>query len=339
VLTTDETIEAVPRSEVADVYKPKTFVCPWRQYFYGWIVVGLVFAIDAVWLGSSNRSVHMGDIVPAAKTVGILLVVAAGLGGLAKIPRYKLITEKLRYTAIACTSAWLMLLLCFIPVTSILSYLCVTVNAPLVDARLVSFDRAIGFDWQSVYSWVHSHHTVQRVLELAYESGGWQLLGIPVILGLTRCYEELSRFVLHVILASILLLVFSTPFPAASAFTHFNIVDPNTAVTVSDFNLLRNGTMRSFDLGHMQGLVSIPSFHTALAVFFAYSLRRNPLFFPVALVVNLPMIISTPTQGGHYLADVFGGMLLAIITIRILGFAVGRRTVSGTSLQMSATAG
>jgi hypothetical protein len=68
-------------------------------------------------------------------------------------------------------------------------------------------------------------------------------------------------------LSSILLLIVSTPFPAASAYVHFNVTDPGTAATVSGFNRLRSGTMRQFDLNAMQGLVSFPSFHTALGIF------------------------------------------------------------------------
>jgi len=36
-------------------------------------------------------------------------------------------------------------------------------------------------------------------------------------------------------------------------------------------------------------------------------------------------IISTPTQGGHYLVDVLAGLLLAIVTIQILNFAKRER--------------
>ena len=111
----------------------------------------------------------------------------------------------------------------------------------------------------------------------------------------------------------------------SSAFVHFHITAPDTVATVSDFDLLRNGTMRHFDLARIQGLVSFPSYHSALAVFFAYSLRRVRLLFPLALLLNVTMLISTPTQGGHYLVDVFGGLIVACSTIHIIRIATRSR--------------
>lgn len=332
-------IETVAQSNFIDECRGRPSRFLRKRYLGGWLVVALFLMVDFAWLYFGGYSVRADDIVQGAKAIGLLSCIAVGLAGLAKIPRYRLATQRLRYAEFAWALAWLTLLMFFIPVAGVLSYLSVTVNAPLVDDSLVHFDRALGFDWPSVYHWVHSHGAVQRVLAFAYGSGIWQLFGIPAVLGLLGRDEDLSDFVLHLMLSSILLLLVSTPFPAASAFVHFNIADPNTAATVSDFNLLRNGTMRQFDLTRIQGLVSLPSFHTALAVFFAYSLRRNSLIFPFAVLLNVTMVVSTPTQGGHYLADVFGGLMLALVTIQMLKFALGRRAVTRTPFPANAAPG
>ncbi|WP_157696128.1 phosphatase PAP2 family protein [Caballeronia temeraria] len=60
----------------------------------------------------------------------------------------------------------------------------------------------------------------------------------------------------------------------------------------------------------------MPSFHTALAVLFTYSLARFRWLLCIAIPLNVTMIISTPTQGGHYLADVVAGLFLSILTVR-----------------------
>jgi hypothetical protein len=180
-------------------------------------------------------------------------------------------------------------MLFFVAVAAVLSYLCVTVDTPLVDASLIRFDQAVGFAWPSVYHWTGSHAALERVLAVAYESGGWQPVGIPAISGILGRDEDLADFMLLLTLSSILLLIVSTPFPAASAYVHFNVTDPGTAATVSGFNRLRSGTMRQFDLNAMQGLVSFPSFHTALGIFFAYVVRRSAVLFPVFAVLNATM--------------------------------------------------
>ena len=84
-------------------------------------------------------------------------------------------------------------------------------------------------------------------------------------------------------------------------------------------------------MAHTQGLVSMPSFHTALAVLFTYSLRRIGWLFSIAVPLNVVMILSTPTQGGHYLADVVAGLLLSALTIQTLNAIIRTRTEVSTS--------
>ncbi|WP_310125975.1 phosphatase PAP2 family protein [Paraburkholderia terricola] len=81
------------------------------------------------------------------------------------------------------------------------------------------------------------------------------------------------------------------------------------------------------DIATAQGLVSMPSFHTALAILFVYSLRRRRVLACVAIPLNLVMILSTPTQGGHYLADVFGGLCLSALTVRAYNAIARRRMI------------
>jgi membrane-associated phospholipid phosphatase len=61
----------------------------------------------------------------------------------------------------------------------------------------------------------------------------------------------------------------------------------------------------------------MPSFHTEMAVIFAYALRRVPVVSVIGVALNAVMIASTPTEGGHYLADVIGGLLLALALIGV----------------------
>jgi len=60
-----------------------------------------------------------------------------------------------------------------------------------------------------------------------------------------------------------------------------------------------------------QGLVSLPSFHTALGVLFCLALRHSRLGWP-CLLLNLLMITSTPVMGGHDLVDLLAGALLPL---------------------------
>ncbi|MBN3848545.1 hypothetical protein G3N58_17180 [Paraburkholderia sp. Ac-20342] len=61
--------------------------------------------------------------------------------------------------------------------------------------------------------------------------------------------------------------------------------------------------------------VSLPPFHTALAVIFVDSLRRIRCLFWLVTLLDLILTASTPTQGGHDLADVLAGVVLSVLTI------------------------
>jgi hypothetical protein len=305
------------------------------QYLVGWLLVATIVSADGIWLSIGNYSVNQDGVVLLLKGMGLVMCFAALLAGVARIPRYAQAAKSLRYREVAHTFTWLALLLCFVSSASVLSYLCVTVNAPVIDGTLVRFDTSIGFHWLIVYGWVHSHPAIQTILRLAYESGGVQLLAVPALVGLMGRREELSEFVLLVMLAGVLVLLISTPFPASSTFVHFGVSDPGTASTVSHFDLLREGTLREFDLRQMQGLVSMPSFHTVLAVLYVNALRNVPYLRIPSTVLNVVMIASTPTQGGHYLADVFAGLLLSALTIFALRRLLQQRTAKSFGAEAS----
>ena len=74
---------------------------------------------------------------------------------------------------------------------------------------------------------------------------------------------------------------------------------------------LRDHSVRVIDLAHLRGLVSAPSFHTAAAVIYiraAWPIRS--LRWPV-LALNAAMLLSTPVEGTHYLADMLIGAAVA----------------------------
>ncbi len=256
-------------------------------------------------------------IVKILKAAALIACIMAGLHAVARIPRYEALSEKLRYRDVTNTAKWLLVLLCFVPSVAVLSYLCGTIRAPLIDDSLLRFDSAIGFDWLATYRWVHAHALVKQAFDFAYHSISWQFVAVPAIVGLSGRQQDLADFVMNLMISSVLVLLISTAFPATSAFLRYAITDPNTVSTITDFDLLRSGTLRAFNLDEMQGLVTMPSFHTTLAILFAYAFRRVPMLFPAALVLNVLLIVSTPTQGGHYVADLFGGALLSLVTISL----------------------
>jgi membrane-associated phospholipid phosphatase len=89
---------------------------------------------------------------------------------------------------------------------------------------------------------------------------------------------------------------------------------------VEDLVGLRHGSLPSLDMMLLKGVIAFPSFHAVLAILFTYAHRGSRVFVPVA-VFNGLMLLSIPSEGGHYLVDVLGGIavgLLAILMTRAL---------------------
>ncbi len=80
---------------------------------------------------------------------------------------------------------------------------------------------------------------------------------------------------------------------------------------------IRAGLWTTLDFNKVDGIVTFPSFHAALAVVFPFAVRRVRWALTIMAPLNALMLLSTPTVGGHYLADTVAGVLLALISIAL----------------------
>ncbi|MES2071425.1 MAG: phosphatase PAP2 family protein [Pseudomonadota bacterium] len=286
-----------------------------------WVLTLAVFVVDAVWLSISHYSVR------GVQSLAVLLIALLGLLLLAfigRLPRYREVARSPYGQRARLTLHCIFQLSVFTVAGGVLQYLAVTLNPPVVDAQLAAWDKLIGFDWAQAFLWVRGSRVLSAVLQIAYASLLLQFIAIPWFLGLSGRAQHLREFVSCIMLSSLLLLLVSAGFPAHSAFTYYGLGSEAELQTISHFDLLRNGTMRVFDIDNIQGLISIPSYHAALAVILTYVLRDCRPLFLLASALNLVMILSTPTEGGHYLVDTFAGLGLAAVTIAAMRWAARR---------------
>lgn len=212
-------------------------------------------------------------------------------------------------------------LVAFTAVSCVLIYLTVGSDFPLTDRYLSAADAAVGFDWLALFNWVQDHPGINRVLGFAYGSGIGQIAVLLLLLNVLGMLERTAEFVWLYILTLLITIPIAWLFPAESAWVHYEVTDRVFAYHLADLSALRAGKMSEIALGRMNGLVTFPSFHTALGLILIYATRGIRFLFPVSLAFNALMIASTLTAGGHYLVDVIAGAAVVPAAIAVFGLA------------------
>lgn len=267
--------------------------------------------LDALWCIAGRWTIPLhGLVLPLFGSLGVLAPLS--------LARYRH-NPTIRTGLLCCASfIWFALAM------AIFSYLTVATNAPLIDGHLARFDQRLGFDWPGFFTWVKQHAWFDRVLALAYGSMLAQISVAIVYLAFANRLEQLAEFNTVFVVTAVLTVIVSGFFPAEGPFKFYSAVHADVSM-LSHFELLRTGTLRTIDPLTSQGLVSIPSFHTIVALLLAYAMRRTRVW-PVFVLLNVVVIVSTPVCGGHYLVDLIAGALLLAVTI-VLGKA-GRNRIA-----------
>ncbi|WP_338831760.1 phosphatase PAP2 family protein [Bradyrhizobium sp. 27S5] len=278
-----------------------------------WLIVGIMIAIDSVWLRLSGIGISFGPaFVVGLTTLAVLHLI------------YTRLRPNRRIAQFALTS---MQLVAFTAAGTILVYLTVTSNFPLIDRQLETADAAMGFNWLTFFDWVKDRPAIDRALDIAYDSSIFEIFVLLVILNATSRFEQARHFVWLFVLTLLIIMFFAWLFPAESAWAHFGVADRVDAYHLADFVALRAGQLKEIALAKANGLITFPSFHAALGLILIIATRRTFLF-PIFLPLNVAMIASALTSGGHYLIDIFAG--LAVVPVAALIWRSLKRLTEAT---------
>src|ERR1700722_14434695 len=135
-----------------------------------WLLIALLILVSAIWLDAQGMSLAQGSLWPTLLPTGICLLLAWV---------YTNVRVERRIAALAHITAVGMVIAA---VTSVLSYLAVTMRQPLIDPYLVKADRALGRDWPVMYAWIVSHPLAHKGLKIAYLGLMLQLAFLEIIL-------------------------------------------------------------------------------------------------------------------------------------------------------------
>jgi PAP2 superfamily len=210
-----------------------------------------------------------------------------------------------------------------VAVMTSMTYIAAAATFPLQDARLLAVDRAIGFDFRAFVTYVNARDWLIGILAAGYRAISWPILLNVVVLSLAGRYLQTGKFVLAFLVALLATTCVTVFVPAIGAYgvagvlpSDYSNFEPQGYLdTVRDVPLLRDGNLRALDLFQLGGVVTFPSFHAAAAVLYAWALWPVRWIRWLALLPNAAMLVATPIGGGHFLADVIAGVIVAGLSI------------------------
>ncbi|MFB9269918.1 phosphatase PAP2 family protein [Bradyrhizobium erythrophlei] len=302
-----------------------------RDFALAWGLAGAVLCVDLAWFPLSRLRIADPPTFLADLAIILSIVVCyLALFGLHwylgdDTHRMARVMSRVSERSALVVHGFIFLIVLFGSVVGF-TYLAASIGWPLRDAQLALIDRWLGFDWPGFLAFSNSNALWARVLVLAYDSSGPQLILLYLLLGLAGHRARLAELSLLLSLTAVATVLLFLVVPAAGAYAHyapdarlFNHLDPKAGMWHFDILLgLRNDAAPSFAFEGSQGMVVFPSFHTMLAMLMPYAVRDvRRLFLPVA-ALNVLVIVSTVPEGGHHLIDVIAGIAITCAAIALV---------------------
>ena len=291
-----------------------------------WVAVAGLLACDVAWC------LRLGFTVPVAPCLS-LAGSAAVLGllyGLYRFLRPEPVLAEIAHAGLFLVAATLAL--------ATANYLGFTLRRPLQDDAFAAFDRTLGFDFLRHMAFLVEHPLPAKILNACYMTSFPQVVLTVPVLAFTGRARRLRDFLVLFAMTAGAVVLASALWPSLGAYSYHGLpdlllpafADPRAGwEQVPHITALRDGSMRQIPLDDMRGLVSFPSFHTALAIVTTWALLDVPILGLVAVGVNALLILATPSNGNHYLADVAGGGAIALAALFVVtgyrALAVRRR--------------
>ena len=262
-----------------------------------WAMVCVLLAVDFVW--ASHVRLTVGGAIPAG-VIGALLALSAV---------YRRRSRAIADMA-AATAAWGALMSTGV----VLSYLAASCALPLQDVTMERLDRAVGFDWLAWRDAMPSWAILSWLLQIAYHSLQPQAALSIIYFAVSGRTGRIGELLLLAGVTLAVTVLFSAIWPALGPFAAHGGGD---TAYLRDVLALRAGGPSHFDLLAMQGIVTMPSYHTVMAVLFTYAFRSTGLIGYAIAALNMIMLLSIPPIGGHYLVDMLAGGALALAAIAV----------------------
>jgi len=194
---------------------------------------------------------------------------------------------------------------------AVMTYLAAAQDGAVYDARLALLDAQLGFRWSGWLAFVAARPLLKSVFAVAYGSLLPQVLFSVFWFSFRRSAHRNAELLTNATLALLLTTAVFFLFPALGPCVG---VPACHDAYIEDLVGLRHGNLPSLDMMLLKGVIAFPSFHAVLATLFTYAHRRSPTFLPIA-AFNALMLLAIPSEGGHYLVDIIGGVVVGGVAI------------------------
>lgn len=306
-ISAEQPTESDDRTNITKVVHAATLVVPSMM----WIIAFATLLIDVFWLGFAGFTVASKTAIVV--TLGTLLMSAVAIfySTYRPIPAFHSVLFGIVFIIV------------FTNALALFGYLLTSVALPMRDTVYSGMDQALGFDWIAWLQWMNAHPVVGNGLTWAYQSSIVQLFAVIIFTAFTLRHDRLQAFLSLFVITSMITIIVAGLFPSIGPYAFygpspadFSNLNPEAGTWHLEHMLgLRDGTMRHIDIRDIEGLVSFPSFHTALAIITAYALRGIRWIAWPSYILNAFVILSTLSEGGHYLVDIIGGTCITVVAI------------------------
>jgi hypothetical protein len=208
---------------------------------------------------------------------------------------------------------------------AMLAFCAATLSRPWADEALIAADRAMGYDWQAYAQLAADLPWLNLLLQIAYYSLIFQPAVICFALPFTGRLERLAIYQKATLVALIVTIAAFAAFPVTTAWAYSGGADLARATKlhligtetgwIRQLVEIRAGRGRLVDWDIDARIIGFPSFHCAAALLNCWALwSLRPLRFG-AIALNAVLIAATPLVGGHYVADLLAGGVVALASV------------------------
>jgi len=275
-----------------------------------WLILAVLAVICGIWLAAEHMSLDVSGIRVFFYIYGFFLALSLF---------YRFVRrDDTIYLFGQIATQWLTAA----ALLGVLSYVSARLNLPLTDKTWIAVDHALGFDWRAYIAWIDHYPFLTFLSSAAYISSGPQMMAIVVVLFLYKKIAHMQRFLLAFLFTGVVTIFFAALFPAVAGYVHYNIdlsqyhnLHPIAArIHEAPYLAMRNHTTDVLTFP-MQGIITFPSFHSALAIVLIYASLPVRWLHAIAIPLNILVLFATPVDGGHWLIDVLGGVAIAFAVI------------------------